>query len=778
MPASDYGGLDTLKRPDGTPPTTRHVDALACQSTLRRYIDADWQFRGKKRSLVQGLIDGNPPYSAASLAASAKRDRCNVNWRTPAAYVDSAVGIFYDLATEAPTELSIWLDSGKQHMPGEEPAEGEWMPSYDQVCEWEKIMSEEAHEVLNSDPRWDWLRHCSQRQMVIHGCGPLIHEDDYHVMPRFVKAGDLKVDENAESNPYYWQECFVLVDYTPDQLYNFIKDESAATKKGWNVEYTKAVIMNALPKSNTAGVTWDWEYWQQRFKQNSSSAYQGEKVVPVAHAYWREFDGKITHAILEQSIKGDSSTDSKTSFEYMFFDQSRFDSWCNVINPMYYAAGNGQHYTVEGLGVKMYAAMTYENRLRCKLADVAMAPQVVFRPTSESASSFNLTAISDYAKMSAGWEMIQLPIQGNMRDGMAMLTELGQLSANNLQAYRQGWNRAEGNPPTARQVQVEQQQQYAVQGTQISHYYKQLDQLLAEMVRRLCLTTTTDELAKKFKERCERRRVPKEAFKHVRKVEANRVAGQGSASLRQQALDKLMSAITMYDEESRSNILCDWTAAHTGQRSVRRYCVSKKTEKMGTEQQVEAQLQVAAMKVGVPPIISPEQNPVVFAGVFLASSMQEIQTVQQGANPLQVLNFLHLAGPAAAQHLERFKDDPTRKGIHKQLQEMLKAVAKATDQIAAKVQQMAAQHQQQQPGANGSQLPPDVQQKLAIEDAKGQLKLKQMALSHQQRLQQRKEQHEMQIAAEAQRTQAQIASMDATTAAEIRRGGLRSLGEQ
>ena len=109
---------------------------------------------------------------------------------------------------------------------------------------------------------------------------------------------------------------------------------------------------------------------------------------------------------------------------------------------------------------------------------------------------------------------------------------------------------------------------------------------------------------------------------------------------------------------------------------------------------------------------------------------------------------------------------------------MLKAVAKATDQIAAKVQQMAAQHQQQQPGANGSQLPPDIQQKLAIEDAKGQLKLKQMALSHQQRLQQRKEQHEMQIAAEAQRTQAQIASMDATTAAEIRRGGLRSLGEQ
>jgi len=758
-------GLQNLNT-DGSAPKCRVTSAAALQAFLRQIIQND-SGRSTKRALVQGLVDGNAPFNPAKLRENGRGDACNVNWQTAKSYVEQAAGIFYDLYAESPLRFSLTIKTGDESERGE----------------WQRIMAEVGTDILDTAPQWDYLMQMSQWWMTLHGYGPLWFENRDAVIPRWCKTGDLKVPDNTESELTYWESAFILIDYKPYELYEFIKNPEAAEKVGWDVEYVKKVIHYSMPARQQTGINMDWEWVQEQFKQNSFATYFDTNVIKVAHAFWKEFDGRITHAIVEQETQGSGSPlqgepeQDNAPIKYLFKKVGRYNSWQEVVHPFYFSKGNGKHYTVNGMGVSMYGALVYENRLRCKLADEAMSPKVMFRPTSESSTPFNITQLGPYMKLPAGWDLAPTPVSGHLEDGITMLNEVTRTTSNNLAQYRQSWSKSQGNPATATQVAVEQRQQHAVAGTQISRYYKQLDLFYTEIVRRLCNLNSTDALAREFQRRCIEQGVPREAFGRIGKVEAYRVSGEGSVTLRQNALDVLVQNIALFPEDGREQILCDWTASRVGQRNVKRYYPTKQRKTLGSEQEADAMLQVAAMKIGVPPVITSEQDPVVFASTFIGACGQAIGTVAQGAKIPEVLAFCELAMPAGIQHMQRFANDPTRQGIYKDLEKMFNEIASRVDQLEKIMQKQMQEAAQQQQNA-GPQLPPDVQQKLAIEDAKGQLKLKQMYLSHQQRLQQRKEQHEQQIAADRQRTNAQVAALDVTTAAEVRRGALRSMGEK
>jgi hypothetical protein len=757
-------GLKNLQEPSGAVPRTRARSASSLQGMLRSFINND-QYRAYKRSRVQGIVDGNPPYSPTRLRELGRADACNVNWQTAHSYLNQAEGIFYDLFSEAPTFFTITTSYG----------------SLEEQAEWSGKMTNHAHHVVSNDPRWDWLVQMSQQQMTLQGCGPLWFEDCHSVMPRWCRAGDLHVPDNAESETSYWEEAFAIVTYKVTELYDFIADPEAALKVGWDVEYTRKVIMNASPERFHSGLQYNWEWFQQQFKQGSWNTYYDTDVVKLAHVYWREFDGRISHAIIERDEQGSAArgntpkNDQDGATRYLFFRQGQFGHWGQCVHPMYYDKGCGTHYSVSGLGVRMYGALNYENRLRCNMADQAMAPKLLFRPTQESNRPFSLKPMGNYSVMPAGFDLQQFGFSGMLEDGLLALNEISRTTSANLAQYRQGLSRTDqGNPLSATEVTIRQQQQYAVAGTSISRYYRQLDQLYQEIVRRLCNLNSNDGLALKFQELCWKDGIPKEAIGRVCKVEANRVAGQGSSGLRQAMLDKLMSALSRLPEEGQDNLMERWIAAHTGERSVRLFYPTRRSQKMGNEQEAEAMLQVASMKVGTPPVVTSEQNPVIFATTFMGAAAQALGSLGQGANAAEVYQFVELALPSALAHMQRFANDPTRQGIFKALEGQYQQAVSIAEKLGKHLEEQAGQAQ----GPDTSGLPPEIQQQLAIEAAKGQLKLQQMRASHEQRLQQRAEQHQMEQAATLQRTKVETAATDLRTAGEIRREGAKASAER
>ena len=716
-------------------PETRMKDARQVQDYCRRLIDNDQRGRSYKRSRVNGLVDGNPPYKASKLKSAGRSDACNVNWGIARSYLEAAQGAFYDLFSEAPGFVRILTDFG------DDPAK---------QAQWSRTLSEEATRILKNDVSWDYNMQVSINEMVMHGNGPMLFEDEHKVLPKTFLSGDLKVPEFTKSDTQYWEIAMVQATYYPPELYDFIRSSKSATSRGWDVEYTKRVISNAMDIRLQHGTRYDWEYYQQQLKNNALSYYDDTKICRVCHVFWREFDGKITHAIVERDTtvsvigEGQAYSDESKDVQFLFLSVGRYDSFQQAIHPMYYDHGNGGwHHSVTGMGVKMFSAMEYQNRLLCNLADKAFAPKILFKPTTtESAQKFSLAHFGDYAVLPGGFEWQQTGVAGLMNDGLAMNTELTNLMQSNLSSYRQQEMKRQGNPITAREVMYQANQQAALSKTQFNRYYEQLDMLYAEIVRRLSNLKSSDDRAKEFQKRCKEREVPVEAMKSISKVEATRVTGQGSAFVRKQSLLQLWQTLApALPENGRDNLIADMIGAEAGQSAVERYYPKGVAERLANDQQAEALQWAGLMKIGVTPVITPSQNPVMYAATFITAATQALQSLQQGANSTEVLAFLHMAGPAIVAHLKRFAKDQTRKPVFDEMADQFRRIAALTDQLQAQIQAQNQQAQAQQ-GKTATAMT-DAQLKAAklkadieLKTAKTQAQLKQSAEKHQQKMMQ------------------------------------------
>lgn len=732
MPAYGSDSLATIST-DGVVPSTRFKDAGAVQDFVRRLCDND-NTRSFKRSRVNGLVDGNPPYKASLLKQAGRADAANVNWGIARAYLESGKGAFYDLFSESPSFLYVPCEHGTP----------------EQRQSYTSILSQEADGVLRRSKVWDYTVQLSQENMVLHGCGPLLFEDSKKVIPRAYNCGDLKVPEFTQSDTHYWEVFMVQGIFYPGELYKSIENEEAASKVGWNVEYTKQVIANAMDIRTNTGIQYDWEFYQQELKNNANSyMYDDSKVCRLAYVFWKEFDGTITHAIVERDTTTGGGNTTKTGEEsgqvqYLYFRQDRYKSFQQCIHPMYYDHGNGgYHHSVTGLGVKMFSAMEYQNRLICNLADKAFSPKIIFSPTStEAATKFELVRLGEFAVTPKGFELNQTGIAGLMNDGIAMNSLLTDVVASNLAAYRPQPMKQEGNPVTSRQVQYDASVNSSMSKTQFNRYYEQLDQLYAEIYRRLSDLNNDDPMAVEFQQRCLDRKVPKEAIAKVGQVRAVRVVGQGSAFMRKQALDSIWIKLGQaLPEDGRDNLITDSIAAEAGYAAADRYYPKRTASQMSNDQEAEAMQWVAAMKTGVPPLITPTQNAVVYATTFLKAGMQALQSVQQGANPMEVVKFLEIDGPAVMAHLRRFGQDPTRQALLKQMITAWKELSRGSDQLKKQIQQM--QQQQAQQRQRTQQVMSDEQLKQAkvsndiqLKTVKTRAQLQQSAEKHRQKMMQ------------------------------------------
>lgn len=724
------------------------MDAMATQDSVRRLINND-ERRAYKRARVNGLCDGNPPYKLSKLREAGRAESCNVNWNTARSYCEGGSGSFYDLTSEAPSAVTFRTAYGQ---------------SDEERDFYSVTAAQEADVVFHKEFLWDYQLQISQWDMVLHGCGPLFFEDAMKVFPRAVLCGDLKVPERTRSETDYWEMAALLVDYYPPQLYEFIQNDKAATAVGWDVPYTKRVIEKAMDIQAQQGAQYDWEYYQQQLKNNSFTYYDDTKISQTAHVFWKEFDGRVTHAIVERN----SATGLPV--QYLFIHVGRYANWKEAVHPLYYDHGNGGfHHSVTGLGVKMYSAMEYENRLLCNGCDKAFAPKILFKPTSTEASQkMSLVHMGDYSVMPGNFEIQQAAVQGGMQDVLVMREELTGIVQNNLSNYRQGTSvQKSGNPVTKFEKQLEAARQSALSMPQYNRYYAQMDQVIAEIWRRLTNPNSSDDRAIQFQKRCREKGVPIEALARVEYIGATRVVGQGSAFMRKQAIDALFRVAGALPENGRANLISDKIAAEAGQAAVARYFPQKGQKPQATEQQEDALHWVGDLKQGIPFIVVNSQNPVTFAATFLSAASQALQSLKQGADPHGVLSFLELAGPAIAACLQRFGQDPTRAPVHAEMVKQFKQLAKVTDQLKKKMQQQAQQQQAQQKKTSAAMT----DEQIASAKARNDITIKSAKARAQ--LQMNAEKHRLQITKGVQSMQL----ADASTAATIHRDNLKSFQE-
>lgn len=685
--SSGDDGLQTIDE-DGRVPATRMESAQDVSARVTQLLASERNGRSQRRAMVKGLVDGNPPYKPADLRKAGRAQACNVNWRVAEYYLNMARYAFYDVFSESPTFPTVTTDFGTPSQRGK----------------WSRIITEEFDYLIRQDKRWPRVNQYSIYDMVLYGCGPLVFEDDIDWRNDFVQCANLVVPDFAPSEPEDWEEAAVVRDYLPHKLYEFIRNEEAARRMGWNIEGTKKAIMTAHRKFGEGGQYRSWEWHQQQCK-NRSFSYSSEcKTIQGVHYYNKEFpksgerSGRVTHALIANP--DDSQTESS---DFLFRAIGRYESWAQIVHPMYYDNdGGGFHHSVTGLGQKMYEAMEYQNRLLCNACDKAFAPKLLFKSlTANSSEQVSLIQYGEFAEIRSGHDVVQTPVQSFLDEVIGLNREITGMLASNLSQYRSNLSKEQGNPITAYEASVRVSEQSRLGKTQLDHFCGQHDALVAEKYRRAVNPKLTGFMpggreAKAFQNACLERGVPMEALRKVESVKLTRIAGQGSQFMRQQVLQELIAISPMIpSEEGRIHVLDDYIASKAGQVMVDRYNPKGQGSPETADQVAIATLQVAAAREGIAPVVGGSQNHLIFCQVFLKAATEAVGSLNQGGDPQMVLVFLTVILPAIAHHLGYMRQDPTRQKEVKAIEEELKQLAQVQKQLAAQLQRMAEQQQQQ-----------------------------------------------------------------------------------
>lgn len=725
----------------GTAPRTRLNSWEAAKQLADSMIQAG-QRRNATDAQVYGMVTGRPPYSADTLRKHAQTWRTNANWGVGKSYLETAITQPWDVVTSAPAYCGVTLDIFDDQ----------------QREEWSKIVSEEFDRLNKRDRDLLYMFQLSQHNMILYRYGPAVwfHTTDFRA--QCIPQEDLFVLENTKSNVGFWEAACVRVPYAVHQLYGEVRNAEAATKAGWKIETVKKAIHNAMTADKTKG-NQDWMAIERKLANNDLTESAQAKAVLVYWLFWREFptaeypDGAISMA----AVAGDGTTEG-----WLFNHVNRYKEWRNCICAFYYDMGDGTHHSVKGLGTKMFNALATYDRLQCHAVDAAIFGAAHhIRPLSDN--GMESLAIQPFGPLMIhppGTEYVQTTPMGQSLDSLIgvkqdLLFQLG----NNLALYRQQRGAKKGNPPTAFEVQTDVENTSILGKSQMTRYFEQLDDFWGERYRRAANPNQSASLpggeqALEFQRRCVVRGVPKEVLTKVDSVKATRTIGYGNASARNLVYRQLMEWLPLYNEAGRANLLEDVVNSLVGYTAMRRILPLEQYTPEQEDQMAEARQSVASMKVGVPPMLTKHQNPVIYANEYLKAGVQAAQSLEQGADPKAVYDFLTLACAAIKAHLDRIANDPSRQQVYQSLLAGWKRLTSIYETLERQIK-----------GAMEQQLRKQRELQAKMDQNQQDMALKQQEMQGKMALKAQEKQHGMELK-EAQSTQ-KMRLADATTAAKI-----------
>lgn len=714
------GILKNLDR-DGTPPANRLGDAYDSQQLFSQLIYRN-QNRSQLNALVQGAMDGNRPIPQATLDAEGLSFLTNVNWGYLGADVNQAQVPFYMLFADVPNYICVQVNP----------------PNY-QPVEWAQmgqIIEEELTRLLNDWDPFDFRMQLGIRNGQAFGKGPLYFQNKEDFRFEVAPENTVYVDDETTQDLSKLNLLYIYYEWGLPELYDAISQEGA--EEFWDVEAVKELLTTAC---NTAAKTGGWQrarnwvYWQNKLRDHDTWFWTIDAKICTAWGYIREFKkkGDATGKITRTLIVVDPSTQSG---KFLYKKTGEFDSWDQIIHPMFSEIGNGHWNGVKGLGVKAYNARDAQNRLKNRLVDAAMiGAQIILQAEDEKAlDAFQIGQLGPYSVINK--KITPMPTQQfatALDKPMAVAQSLEFDLRSNIGNLRHNMS----NPGSVQPVSAEQAAITASYENQLSlgqqtMWLRQLDKLYREMCKRLFVKPREESkeyphedwevLAYDFHKRCRDRGVPEAAFKHVKSIKAYRSIGRGSEYLKQQQSLQtyaMLRADPNVPEAVVVKALRGAVAAVCGRDALDMLWPNQELVMSPTDDASKAQDENAGMLWGVEPIWTADQNNLAHAATHLQFGVARLQLVQQGQmDPAQYLSFAQVAIPHTEFTIGKIQGE-RKKGTAYQamwnaFQQWVAQTTQLSQQFAAAQEAQAEEQQrmaimQQQAIATGQLQDPETQ---------------------------------------------------------------------
>lgn len=684
-------GLDELMEDDllsldedGKPPEpSRLPNARAIRKLFSKETDAD-EASAIRRTQIQAMIDGQPPYNQAALNASGQGSRANANFLMGQDLINRACNGYQDILTSSKILMTVDCEYG-------EAAES---------ADYEAVIQEEATRTIR---KWSSFPSRAQqliRLFVSHGVGIDYFPDTKDFRFDVAGFGDFYIPRQTPASEEDIVYAVARKDMTVVDLFDKIRNEKAAEKMGWNVAAVKKAIGRATT-SGSVGEVGEIERFQQQLKNNDLHSVEKFEHVPILGFWVREFDGTYSFALTEKDAPDG---------EYLFVEYSRYKSAEEAFIFFCYGIGNGTYHSIRGMGHMIFALVQLHNRLMCQKSDGVMLDEsVLLQATGNNAlQRASLNYLGPFSLMDQGFEVIDRKISGTSDRTLPFLNEVKGLMGQMSSSF---------NPPEGayqNQINVEAELEALAGSTSgaLDLFYASWDRLIREMVRRIIQGPKSDPLVAEFHRRCERRGVTKDILESVDHANtyAYRALGAGSPSARSIAFKKLLQLLPQLDEIGRKNLIYRFVENLVGHQNAAEFASRSEEPRQNSEASI-ATLENFALAQGAPiPVLSYQMHGA-HVQIHVPELIRIIDGVETGAlDPMQNLGGLRAYLDHVAAHGEQLGQDPSQADLFGQVKEAINNLNQIVTNMERKIK---AEQRQAAEAGQGAEGQPSEQERLA-----------------------------------------------------------------
>lgn len=661
--------------PEGEVPSERFRDAKSANGWA---IDK-WQsdiWGAYDRAIVDDMCDNAPPMSQADLRANGQGNDFNINFGRAAAKIENALASYNDLANSDEHLITCEVDTN--------------LGTPSQRDEWAQIFAK-GYTRLN---RFEWPDFQNRMLMLENlfiksGVAIAFRSNEYDWRWEVSRLGDFQISrrDGCSVNDL---ECAVQRQFLPPpDVYQWIKDPVIARKAGWNRSATLKAIEQATVNIGQDSGTYNWEQVQRDAKDNGLWMTKGKDPrVELYHFWVKEFSGKVSHLI----------TSATNDDNFLFTRRDRWDSPDQCMTFFTYGIGNGDFYSIRGLGYKIFALEQMFNVLMSRLGDSTLrSMSYLWQPASaDGLADANQIVWGSDTLVPAGIKPVETFTSNIGQNALQMLNMLSNIESINTGTYTASQQLLPGGRPdrkSATEAQIEATQEAILTTSAKVLFYQALDRLHQMVVKALIKrdyprTMPGGEQRWKFMRYCLDRGMPEEVFYSVSCVRSVRSIGMGSPGEQQAKLNAIMQIFPLLDPIAQNLILRKTVVTNLGPDYADLLVPSQ--PRMPRDKK-DAELESALFIDGITPEIMAEEDPSIHlsehipfaANVFAALESQEI-------DPREAIKRLSAAIPHIQQTFANLQKNPTKE---QEVQQYQQAIAQITAQADKLFQNYSAEEQ-------------------------------------------------------------------------------------
>lgn len=687
------------------------IGTAQAASMVASQLMTDDDISSQNRAMLDGMIDGEPPYNQKDLEENGQFDRINISTKDATALEKGAKDSYYDLLTSVERFADCQVDYGDAQ----------------QKPRWAKIIWEEVTRTIRNwgafNPRMQNLHTAYVR----HGVAIAFWEDESNWQFRTCGLEDFKIQRNTNADEEEIEVALIRVPYTVSKLWSLLKDEEAASAAGWDVEQGRSILLKCVndlsegfkgegqaPESYS-----NWEKLQRQLKEGDIRFGSSDYHIWLYHMWVKEYDGTITHLVIPENPSSD---------EFLCHNKSRYESIHQCFVVFTYGVGGGTYHTIRGMAWSIFDQEQAYARLWNTVLDGAMANCLtLLKPVSGSNTDVARAALSmhgQWAIVNGGYEIQDRTIPDFTKSAFPALQELKEQIRNNTLGYQTSPSVQNATDMPVKNYEAYLAQEGALADSALDLWYAPWGRLLAEIMRRMqvreygpgdvtlykdekeynnaarCCPGYKEVLA--LKKRLLKRDVPLEAFYTATDVIPVRATGSGSKQARLAAYDAVIATAGSTDEEGRYNLIRDRNALMLGSDQIEQY-FKKDGVREGlrfAQDEKNANFENTGFKSFNTSMVSPSDNQSIHCAVHAGLIQAVMDSASEGgktdpADLEHAFKVLQVAVPHFTEHVVLLQQDSARAKEGKWYKQLAQQASAQTTRMKDQMVKMVEDQQKQ-----------------------------------------------------------------------------------